>query len=302
MENVRIAKICGLCAGCKRAISCAQAELGQGKDVIIFKEIVHNDNVNSMLTRSGAKFVENIEDLKGDATVIIRAHGEPPQTYEYLNNNNITYKDCTCPNVVAIHNDVREYSENGYKIVILGKYHKQIHPEVLGTMGWVDGDAILVEDENDLTQLNDLYGDRVYLVCQTTFNIDKANSLIDHIQQILNDRNCELVINRSMCNAQRQINKYSLELAKQSDVMIVVGGKKSSNSLELYKNVSTACRAIFIDKVDKYREALLDAGIDIDCNTKIGITAGASTMREELEWLKQIILNDITVSKARIQR
>ena len=297
MENVKIAKVCGLCAGCKRAINCAKAELDKGNAVTIFKEIVHNDNVNSMLTRAGARFVDNINELDKDSVVIIRAHGEPPKTYEYLQKNDIPFKDCTCPNVLKIHRDVAEYSGNGYKVIVLGKHHGTIHPEVLGTMGWVKGDVILIENDEDLSQLDEIVNDKVYLVCQTTFNIKKANYLIDRIEQIMMDNSCELVVNRSMCNAQRQINEHSVELAKQSDVMIVVGGKKSSNSIELYKNVSSVCQSVFIDKVDDYMSALSEIGFKPNNTARIGITAGASTMTEELEYLRELILNDITLSK-----
>ena len=99
MENIGIAKICGLCAGCKRAISVSENELKSGKKVTIFKEIVHNKNVNNSLESLGAKFEDKLENLIGSEMVIIRAHGEPPETYEFLKNNNISYSDCTCPNV-----------------------------------------------------------------------------------------------------------------------------------------------------------------------------------------------------------
>ena len=289
MENIKIAEVCGLCAGCKRAIITANEELKNGKSVTIFKEIVHNKNVNNSLICAGAKFEDNIQNLKSNDTVIIRAHGEPPETYEYFKTHNITFKDCTCFNVEKIHNLVEEYSNNGFKIIILGKSKTTIHPEVLGTMGWAFGNYILVEDADDLNKLTNIKNEKLYLVCQTTFNIKKAEKLIEQIQTITNSNGCEIVINKSICNAQKQINLSSAELAKNSDTMIVVGGKNSSNSIELFNNVNSICPSIFIEDIDDWKSAFDSSNISISKNTKIGITAGASTNKDELFALKQKI-------------
>ncbi len=178
MENINIAKICGLCAGCKRAINVAHEELKSGKDVTIFKEIVHNKNVNESLKTAGAKFANDLSELKNSKCVVIRAHGEPPETYKFLSDNKIEYKDCTCFNVEKIHKLVEEHANAGYKIIILGKWKKALHPEVLGTKGWAFGNDILIELEDDLDQLKKFNNQKFYLVCQTTFNLKKAEELI----------------------------------------------------------------------------------------------------------------------------
>ena len=293
MENIEIAKVCGLCAGCKRAINTAEEELNKGKKVTIFKEIVHNKNVNNSLISKGAVFAENLEDLKNAETVIIRAHGEPPETYDFLNANNISFKDCTCPRVEKIHEEVKRYVGDGYFIIILGKFHKALHPEVLGTLGYANGRAILVENEDDFARVETLKNEKVYLVCQTTFNLKKADELIEIIEMILSKNNCHLVVNKSICDAQKFINLSSAELASQVDTMIVVGGKNSSNSLELYKNMSSICPSIFIENINEYKQAFAEIGITLSKDLKIGITAGASTNKAELEELKQLIKKDL---------
>lgn len=294
MENIGIAKICGLCAGCKRAINVAEEELKSGKKVTIFKEIVHNKNVNNSLVLMGAKFEDNLENLRGSEMVIIRAHGEPPETYKFLNENGIIFKDCTCPNVSKIHEKVKEFSENGFKIILLGKFHKAIHPEVLGTIGWSKTNIILVETEEDIEQIKAYKNEKFYIVCQTTFNMKKANDLISKIEELAKTANLEIVTNKSICDAQKMINTSSEELAKNSDIMIIVGGKNSSNSLELFKNMQTICPSIFIEDIFDYKSALEGANLKINKNTKIGITAGASTNKTELEELKQLIEKDLS--------
>lgn len=293
MENIKISQVCGLCAGCTRAIDTAVKEVESGKKVTIFKEIVHNKNVNSYLESIGAKCEESIENLTSDSVVIIRAHGEPPETFEYLKNKGIDFRDCTCLNVSKIHELVKEYSEKGYAVIILGKHKKALHPEVFGTIGWAKTDVVLIESSEDVEKLKELKNDKFYLVCQTTFNMKKADELISEIQDVLKANNSELVVNKSLCLAQKTINEFSAKLATESDVMIVVGGSNSSNSIELFKNVSSICPSIFIEDIYSYKDALKDAGLEITSQTRVGITAGASTRKEELVELKNLIENDL---------
>ena len=290
--EVYIAEQCGLCSGCSRAINTVQEKLAQGKKVAMFKEIVHNKNVNAFLHNIGAMLVDDIHDIPQDALAVIRGHGEPPKTYEYFDNAGIEYVDCTCPNVTKIHKSVEKYSSDGYKVIILGKFHKAMHPEIEGTIGWIKTDYYLIEDFVDLEQLQNLQNQKVLIVCQTTFNIDKAKELIEEISKILNRQNCKVVVNESLCFAQRQINASSRVLAEKVDVMIVVGGKNSSNSQELYKHMSTICPSIFIENIKEYNQALKQANISVSQDFKIGITAGASTLKQELYDLKDLIEND----------
>ena len=293
MENIKISQVCGLCAGCTRAIDTAVKEVESGKKVTIFKEIVHNKNVNSYLESIGAKCEESIENLTSDSVVIIRAHGEPPETFEYLKNKGIDFRDCTCLNVSKIHELVKEYSEKGYAVIILGKHKKALHPEVFGTIGWAKTDVVLIESSEDVEKLKELKNDKFYLVCQTTFNMKKADELISEIQDVLKANNTELVVNKSLCLAQKTINEFSAKLATESDVMIVVGGSNSSNSIELFKNVNSICPSIFIEDIYSYKDALKDADLEITSQTRVGITAGASTRKEELVELKKLVEKDL---------
>ena len=278
MENIKISQICGLCEGCKNVIETTKAQLNKGRKVTLFKEVVHNKNANKFLNSLGAQIKTELTDLNSDELVIIRAHGEPPKTFEYLNENRIKFKDCTCPNVKKIHNSTQNYMLQGYEIIIVGKHN---HPEVMGTQGWCLGGAIVFKNA------------KLHLVCQTTFNSNKFDELEQKISEIAKQNDCELIVNKTICNAQKLINLYSVELAKQSDVMIVVGGKNSSNSIELFKNVSYYCPSIFIEDVNNYKLELENNNIKINKNTRIGITAGASTLKEELLELKTLIENDL---------
>lgn len=291
MENIFISKVCGLCAGCKFAIDTAEAQAKQGK-VALFKEIVHNKNANQKLINLGIRTIDDLQSVCPDECVILRAHGEPPETYEFLKSNNINFVDCTCKNVTKIHDLVKQFSDDGYKIAIIGKYGKhtgKMHPEIAGTIGWCK-DPILIEDEEDLKKIENLKNEKIYLVCQTTFNEAKADKLISNIQSICNQKNLELVINKSICGAQKAINISSVQLAKECDIMIVVGGKNSSNSIELFNNVKNYTNTIFIEDINDWFSELEKNNFKFNKNTKIGITAGASTLKEDLTRLKKLII------------
>lgn len=295
MADIKISSVCGLCAGCNRSINIAK-EMASKTKTLLYKEIVHNKNVNDMLLGLNIKTIHNLSEAKKNELVVLRAHGEPPETYKYLEENNIKYTDCTCPNVTKIHELVHSFSGDGYKIILIGKYGKtsgKIHPEVFGTIGWSIGEPVMIEDDSDLSKLNLLKNEKFYLVCQTTFNEEKADSLISKISETCKTNHCELIINKSICSAQKSINIASVKLAKNSDIMIVVGGKNSSNSIELFNNVKKYTKAIFIEDIHEWKSELEIQNIKFSNASRFGLTAGASTLKDELVTLKTLIENEL---------
>ena len=292
MENVKIAKICGMCAGCKRAISTVLNSLETEKNVCLFKELVHNERVMNNLKAKGVKVKHELEELTPDDFVVLRAHGEPAACYEYLESRGIRYVDCACINVQNIHKKVQNYSNLGYKIIIIGKYGKnsgKMHPEITGTIGWCTQPPILIEDEDDVEKLSGLKNENFYRVCQTTFNLPLAKQLVKKIEAVCEKTHSQIVINLSICNSQQQINESSTQLAQTCDVLFVVGSKASSNTTELYNNLSKLKPTVFLEDTSRWREMLKAAGIALSNTLKIGITAGASADPEELIVLKQNI-------------
>lgn len=292
MDNIKIADICGLCGGCKNAISTAIKAQKQYGNVTIFKEIVHNPTVNNMLINNGIKYAYFLDDIQPDSTAVLRAHGEPPKTYNYLKSNNINYIDCTCPKVKQIHAQVAKYSKMGYDIVVIGKHGNStqaMHPEVVGTIGWSFSPVIVVENVNDLPLISNSTAKNIYLVCQTTFDNTKAENLIAKIKNICTDKQVDLVIDKTICNAQQLIKESSVKLAKQCDVMVVVGGKNSSNTQELYKQLTKIKPTIFLQDINLWQQEFNKNNICLSPTLKIGITAGASTIKQELTTLQKLI-------------
>lgn len=288
MKKVLIAERCCLCYGAENAIKKVDGALGFGKNVVMLHEILHNKNVMNSLIDRGAKVVEDLTEIKSTDCVVVCAHGEGKSTYDFLNKQNIEFIDGTCPNVKAIEKLVEMKNNEGYKIIIIGKHGfdgKPIHAEVKGTMGWCD-DPIVIEDESEIANI-DLSFEKYYLVVQTTFARDKAEKFINIIQEIMKSKHKMFEYKNTICDAQKQINLASVELAKDVDVMVVVGGKNSNNSKELFNNVSKFVPALFIENETELQKYIID-GFFKEYNT-IGITAGASTMKQDIEKMKLIL-------------
>lgn len=286
--EIYISETCGLCYGSRNAIDKTRTALKHHNNIVIYKEILHNKNVMEELKNNGAILKESLEELTSNDYIVIRAHGEKRSSFEYFESNNIKYLDCTCPNVKAIHLLVREKSEQGYKIIIIGKHgyaNNIMHPEVEGISGWCDS-PLFIEEESEIDNLN-LSFDKYYLVVQTTFNSNKARLYIDKIQSIMKRNKKIFEFRNTICNAQKNINIASLSLANKVDVMIVIGGKNSSNSKELYNNIRTVKETYFIENPSDILPLINNNSIRK--GQKIGITAGASTMNEDIENIKNIL-------------
>lgn len=278
---INVSKICGTCLGTKNAINMALKLVAEGKSVCIYKEILHNQNVIDTLLKKG---IECIDDLSkaGERIVIIRAHGEPKETYDYMEQNNIKYVDATCKNVLKVHAQILDKYNSGKKIIIIGK---KGHPEVIGSNGWCDNTGIIIETKDDIDNIKELTSD-VFVICQTTFNRELALNFNRLLNEKFENANIEFV--DSICNGVLSIQNSSIELAKSSDVMIVMGGKKSHNSKELLEICSKYCTSYLVSSINELFD-ILSKHDDINKNTNIGLTAGASTIKQEIDEYKSAI-------------
>ena len=175
---------------------------------------------------------------------------------------------------------VEKKQTEGFKIILIGKCGfggKPMHPEVMGTAGWCDS-PIFVEDESEIENI-DLSFDKYFLAVQTTFSKDKATLFIEKIKNKIEKANKVFEFKNTICNAQRNINEASVILSKDVDIMFVIGGKNSSNTKELFLNVSNYTKAYKIEDTDEVFETDIN---ELKSAKKIGITAGASTMQEDI--------------------
>ncbi|MGR3807416.1 4-hydroxy-3-methylbut-2-enyl diphosphate reductase [Pasteurella testudinis] len=260
----------GFCAGVDRAISIVELALEiHGAPIYVRHEVVHNRFVVNGLRERGAVFVEELDEVPNGAIVIFSAHGVSQQVRQEAKERGLKVFDATCPLVTKVHMQVARASRKGTKAILIGH---QGHPEVEGTMGQYDnqdGGIYLVESVEDIADLPLRQDDDLTFMTQTTLSINDTSSIIDSLKEkypaIQGPRKNDI------CYATTNRQNAVAELAKQSDLVIVVGSKNSSNSNRLAELASRmGVTAKLIDDADDINPDWLN-------HVKvIGITAGAS--------------------------
>lgn len=283
MIQVEIDNGSGFCFGVTTAIKKAEEELAEGKPMYCLGDIVHNGMEVERLTAMGLITInhEQLKDLH-DVKVLLRAHGEPPETYELARRNNIEIIDATCPVVLQLQKRIKKQFLNNpnAQIVIFGKNG---HAEVLGLVGQTKSEAIVIEHFDEVTRLN--FSKDIYLYSQTTKSLDEFHRIIEYIQAHIQkgaifksfDTICRQVANR-MPNIAR--------FAAQHDVILFVSGRKSSNGKVLYNE----CKKI---NPNSYH---IEGAKEIDMNwfkgvQTVGICGATSTPKWLMEECKTFILS-----------
>ena len=267
MRKVKVAKSAGFCFRVKRAIDMVYEEAAKGGKVYTLGPVIHNEQVVSDLESKGVKVVDNIESLDAgqDTTVIIRSHGVPEEIINRLKEKNIRIVDATCPFVSKIHHIVKEKYNEGYHIVVIGNAK---HPEVEGVCGWCGNSADVIGSVEEAGKYSNYKDKKLCVVSQTTFNYKKFQDIVD----ILVKKSYDIVVMNTICNATEERQTEAGTIARQSDAMLVIGGKHSSNTQKLFEICKRVCP-------DTYFIQTLD---DLDLKKlqsfrSVGITAGAST-------------------------
>ena len=286
MYNIEIDKESGFCFGVTTAIRKAEEELSKGTPLYCLGDIVHNGQECERLKAMGLVTINHEEYAKlKNVKVLLRAHGEPPETYRIAAENNIEIIDATCPVVLRLQKRIKqEYtskeSEREKQIVIYGKNG---HAEVLGLVGQTNGEAIVIEKIDEVNKI-DLNKD-VRLYSQTTKSLDEFRQIVSYIEENINPSASLLyfdTICRQVANRMPNIRKF----AASHDVILFVCGQKSSNGKILYHE----CREV------NPRTYQVDRPEDIDkCwfeNAKsIGICGATSTPKWLMDKCKNAIIN-----------
>ncbi len=226
-------------------------------------ELIHNRNVIEQLEKKGIKAIDNLDGLKEGDCVIIRAHGIGKKLYDDLNALNVKILDATCPYVKRIHEIVKKEYEAGNRIVIVGDSK---HPEVIGINGWCEGKSLIIDDEKEAEQLP-YFDEKTVVVAQTTFKRTKY----EDICEVLKKKFAFVLKFDTICNATVQRQSEADKLSREVDVMIVIGGKNSSNTQKLFEICKENCPETYL--IENADELPL---FDKNART-VGITAGAST-------------------------
>ena len=270
-KEIKLANPRGFCAGVDRAIDIVNKALDiYGAPVYVKHEVVHNKIVVNNLKKKGAIFVENIDEIPDNSLVIFSAHGVSSEVEETTKSRNLNYFDATCPLVTKVHMEVIKHANANRDIILIGH---EGHPEVEGTMGRhvnsKNSTIYLVQDEKDARNLQIKNTRDIALVTQTTLSVDETIAIID----ILKSRFPNIILPKKddICYATQNRQDAVKQLALESDYIIVVGSKNSSNSNRL-KELAEKCGC---------KSALIDEFADLDLEelssySNISITAGAS--------------------------
>ena len=261
MVKITIAKSAGFCFGVKRAIDLAQDIASKNKDVYTFGPLIHNPQEVSRLEKENIKVIEDYSKIE-KGVLVLRTHGIPLDIYENLSKKeNIKIVDATCPFVKKAQDIIKELSKDSEQIVIVGE---KKHPEVVALVSYGKGKCLVVEDKKDVKNVKKT--DIIYVVSQTTQSPKKFDEIVNEISKI-----SQVEVFNTICRATFDRQSAAEKLAKEVDVMIVIGGKNSGNTTRLYQICSKITKTYHIENVEELDKSWFD---NIE---EVGITAGAST-------------------------
>jgi len=265
-KEVLVASPRGFCAGVSYAIDIVDRVLDvHGAPVYVRHEIVHNRHVVDRLKERGARFVEDLSAVPSESLLVFSAHGVSPLVREEAKSRGLRVIDATCPLVTKVHLEVLRYAKEGYEILLIG--HRG-HVEVDGTLGHAPDRIHLVETVDDVAELDVKDPSRVAVVTQTTLSVDDTREIIEAIRARYPE--VRTPGKDDICYATQNRQTAVKGLAKESDVVFVIGSPTSSNANRLVEVAEK--QGTRIERADDIDPAWLDDGVDV-----VGLTAGAST-------------------------
>lgn len=277
-KDIKLAKYAGFCYGVKRAVETVKKLKNENPDkkVFVLGELIHNTQVIHELENLGIKTLDEIPE-KGEGICVIRSHGESPQVIEKIKQAGFEPVDLTCPDVKKVQQKAVELAKDGYFVVIVGKSE---HPEVIAIRAnaelWSDN-VIVAASVDQLKEFEARIKNhkRVGVVVQTTQRLVTLNSVVEYLTSIAK----EIHIANTICQSTSMRQKEARELADESDLVIVVGSKKSANTTHLAEILKDITKTIHIEKddeLDNYKDLISNAN-------RISVTAGASTPQSIIE-------------------
>ncbi|OEH84777.1 hypothetical protein BHU72_08055 [Desulfuribacillus stibiiarsenatis] len=277
--TITLARHAGFCKGVQRAIDTAKKVGENHGKAVTLGPIVHNQHVVDYLYQYGVQTIDSIQEVKPDEAVVLRSHGVGKLVYDNLQENNISYIDATCPFVKAVHKLASKAYKENKTVLIVGDPK---HPEVEGILGWTEDKGYVIKSIDDIENLPAINGD-IVVVAQTTQTGENWNQITD----CLKNKYTNIEFFNTICKATSERQEAAIDLAKQVDVMIVVGSFKSSNTNKLTQvcNLQGTKTYQIESKSDLNKDWLIG-------NHSIGITAGASTpdwiLKEVIEMVEEM--------------
>lgn len=282
--SITVAKSAGFCFGVNRAINIVNSLLDKNVKVSTLGPIIHNMEVVNELESRGCKAVSSIDEVENGATLVIRSHGVPKYVIDKLVENGVKYEDATCPFVKKIHNIVANPDNKDGIVLIAGN---SVHPEVEGIIGHCSTECHTFKNSEEIDEIHSnilkTNNKQVFVVAQTTFDTKEWKKCVKKIKKLCTNAK----IFDTICNATSVRQTEADLLAAQSDFMVVIGDRHSSNTGKLFDICKRQCdNTVLIETADE-----LNAN-QVSVAEKIGVTAGASTpariIKEVLDTMSEI--------------
>ncbi|MEC7734703.1 MAG: 4-hydroxy-3-methylbut-2-enyl diphosphate reductase [Pseudomonadota bacterium] len=290
----------GFCAGVDRAINIVELSLKKyGAPIYVRHEIVHNPWVIKDLETKGVIFIEDLKDAPEGSNVIFSAHGIPKKVLKEAERKNMPYIDATCPLVIKVHNEAKRLYKEGAHIFLIGH---EGHPEVIGTMGQIPQNVItLIQNKNDINKIKKSNYNKVALITQTTLSVDDTKEIIDELKKLF--PNIIQPPKEDICYATTNRQMAIKSIAKNCDIIYVIGANNSSNSLRLVEvGKKSGCKKTFL--ISNTSEVDWE---EIKKQNKIGLTASASApdsliqeFIQEMQDRFELKINNISVANENI--
>ncbi len=274
--EIILAKSAGFCGGVRNIAKITETSLDKLDRVYAHGQLIHNSQYVDYVKNKGLgqlDSLDQVENLNEKSNIIGRAHGLERETKERIIKLGHNYIDGTCPVLLEIYKKISYYDQMGYKIVIVGD---PCHPEVMALNSQVDGRALIVSTKEEAKKVQKLHN--IYIISQTTNIYEKFFEISD----IIKDENVNVKVDNTICNTTKVRQQECLELSKKVDVMIVIGGRNSSNTDKLYQIARNNCKKAY--KIETIDQLPLQS---IKKYNTIGITAGASTP----SWIIEEVVN-----------
>ena len=272
MNTIRVAKTAGFCFGVRNAVRIAEKTAAeQDGTVYTYGPLIHNAAVVEKLEAQNIFSIDSLEGLAAGQTVVIRAHGVGRQVYEEMEARGLHVVDATCPRVKQIHRIVEEQEAEGRTVLILGDPN---HPEIKGIDGWCKNPRCIISEPEDVEKIPFSSENSFSLVAQTTFNQYKFLKIVELLKKMSYN---SIRVFSTICQATRDHQEEAIQMAADSDLMVVIGGKHSSNTRKLFDLCKERCDHTFL--VENAADPGMDQVLKLleKGSLKAGITAGAST-------------------------
>ncbi|MBR2952982.1 MAG: bifunctional 4-hydroxy-3-methylbut-2-enyl diphosphate reductase/30S ribosomal protein S1 [Clostridia bacterium] len=290
--QITLAKTAGFCFGVNRAVTMLYDLVDKGENICTLGPIIHNPQVIDDLSSKGVNIIDNVQSVTTDKKVVIRTHGVEKSSLDFCVNNSIDFIDATCPFVKKIHKIVEKNSSETLPVLMAGDSK---HPEVIGIKSYCNGECFIFNSAEELENIlkNNTFNPvkPFIVVSQTTFSIKEWKKCI----KIINLYYTNAIIFDTICNATEERQAEALLLSKKNDIMIIIGGRTSSNTAKLKAVCEPNCPTYLIETA---KELLDIAFCDVH---SIGVTAGASTpdsiIKEVLKTMSEIFENANTINK-----